>query len=83
MLVEESLILLLFYFLVSEFLVGWEASLYTIPEDGGSVEVCLNVTRSTAVQQSSPRFSVEISSGEAEGKGWCQAVYISVSVQGR
>ena len=64
---------------ISEFLVGWEALLYTIPEDGGSVEVCLNVTRSTADQRSSPRFSVVTSSGEAEGKGWCQAVNISVS----
>ena len=67
MLVEESLILLLFYFLVSEFLVGWEASLYTIPEDGGSVEVCLNVT-SGVVLQTSARFDIVTSSGDAEGK---------------
>ena len=51
---------------VSEFIVGWESETY-IAIEGEAVELCLQVRSETTVE-TSVRFSVNTSSGQAQGK---------------
>lgn len=58
---------------VSEFVVGWESEMYNATE-GEAVELCLRV-RSESTVVTSVRFSVNDSSGQAQGMWFHDIVY--------
>ena len=52
--------------MILEFIVGWEALMYTAPEEDGAVDVCLAVR--TEVEIHTPaRFELTTSPSEAQG----------------
>ena len=53
-------------FSFSELLVALEQTIYTVSEGDGSVEVCL--VRTDVILQTSARFNIFTTSGDAEGK---------------